>query len=114
MSKVSWFSKENVLGDNVTIANVTEGVGVTHYFQPTAPSPYVLGGVGYSTWILLFECGAKRRRGFGFATGAGYEFSPHWSIEGNLVYGKPTTEERGINVSTNALSVRFTLNYLAY
>ena len=114
MSKVSWFSIENVYGNNVTIANGFGGAGVAYYFKPTGPSPYISGGLGMSTWMLPFEEGADTWVGFGLVVGGGYEFSRHYSIEGNLAWGKPGKEVGGVKASSNALSLMVTINALAY
>ncbi len=113
-NKVSWFSIENVYKDNVTIANGLGGVGVAYYFKPTGPSPYISGGLGLSTWMLPFESDADTWTGFGLVVGGGYEFSPHYSIEGNLVWGEPGKEEGGLKASSNALSLTVTIKALAY
>jgi len=113
-SKVSWFSIENVYGNNVTIANGFGGVGVTYYFQPAAPSPYIQGGVGFSTWSLPFEEGTDTWIGGGLSLGGGYEFSRHWSVEGDLVFGKPGDEVYGIEVYSSTFTIRVTINAVAY
>jgi len=114
MSKVSWFSLENALGDDVTIANGIGGLGVTYFFQSTAPSAFVSGGIGFSSWTAPFEEGAEAWYGIGVSAGAGYEFSPHWYLEGNVCWGKPSTEEYGVDFSTNSLSFKVTLNVIGY
>lgn len=114
MSKVSWFGMENAFGSDVTIANGIGGLGVTYFFQPTAPSAFVSGGIGFSSWMAPFEEGAEAWYGIGVSAGAGYEFTPHWYIEGNVCWGNPSTEEYGIDLSTNSLSAKITLNVIGY
>ncbi|MGB7062071.1 MAG: hypothetical protein WBF13_06920 [Candidatus Zixiibacteriota bacterium] len=114
-SKVSWFGMENAYGNNVTISNGLGAAGVTYWFQPQAPSPFVAGGIGFSTWSLPFEDPAPDSWiGPGFFAGGGYEFSRYWSVEGYLSWGKPKDKEYGIEVSSNALSFMLTLNWLGY
>jgi len=113
-NKVSWFSLENVYGDNVIIVNGVGGVGMTYFFQPVTPSPYIMGGLGLSTWNAPFEEGSEAWYGFGLAVGAGYEFSRHYSIEVNLTWGEPGKEVGGVKASSNALSLMVTINALAY
>lgn len=113
-NKVSWFSLENVLGENVIIVNGVGGVGMTYFFQPVAPSPYILGELGLSIWNAPFEEGSEAWYGFGLAVGAGYEFSRHYSVEVNLTWGKPGKEVGGVKASSNALSLMVTINALAY
>lgn len=112
-SKVSWFGLESVSGD-VTIANGLGALGATYYFKPEAPSLFVAGGIGISTWSAPFESGSDTWIGFGLFAGAGYEFARHFNVELDLLWGKPGDSEFGIDVSTNALSVRVTVNALAY
>ncbi|MEW5993571.1 MAG: hypothetical protein AB1744_04155 [Candidatus Zixiibacteriota bacterium] len=113
-NKVSWFSLENVLGENVTIANGVGGAAVRYYFNLTAPSPYVFGGIGLSTWDAPLEEGSDAWYGFGLMFGGGFEFSPHWSVEGDIMWGKPSKEESGVEASSNAISLRMTFGGLAY
>ena len=114
MTKFSWFGMENALGDDVTIEQGICGLGVTYFFQPTAPSAFVSGGIGVSTWTVPFEVYADAWYGVGVSAGAGYEFAPHWYIEGNVCWGNPSTEESGFDFSTNALSAKLTLNWIGY
>jgi hypothetical protein len=114
-SKVSWFGMENALGNNVTVANGLGAAAVSYWFKPQAPSPFIAGGIGYSTWSLPFEDDPPDTwTGPGFFVGGGYEFSRHWSIEGYLSWGKPKHEEFGIEANSNALSFMLTINALAY
>lgn len=114
MSKISWFGLENAFGDNVTIANGFGGVGATYSFYEGAPSPFLSGGIGFSTWATPFEEGSDTMYGFGIVLGGGYEFSKHWSLGFDLLWGKPSKDEGGGEFSTNALSLKFTINVLAY
>lgn len=114
VNRVSWFSIENVFEEDVTIANSVGLVGVSYYFQQTAPSPYLLGLVGVSMWDAPFESGASSQTGFGIGGGVGWEFSRHWSLEATINWGLPRDKESGIEVKTNAFSVLVTINGLAY
>ncbi len=114
MSKVSWFKLKNSLEDDVTIANGFGGIGVTYSFNSDGPSPFLSGGLGFSTWALPFEQGAETMTGLGVVAGVGYEFARHWSFEFDLMWGQPNTTESGLELTTNALSFKFTLNVLAY
>jgi len=114
ISRASWFSMQNVFEDEVVIANVWNGLGVSYYFQPQAPSPYLTGSFGFSTWSATFESDSEEWYGIGVTGGAGYEFVKHWSVEGVLAYGKPSNEEGGIKVTANSFAFRVTLAYNAY
>jgi hypothetical protein len=114
-SKVSWFGITNVYGNKVTVTNGLGAVAVSYWFNQQAPSPFIAGGLGFSTWSLPFEDNPPDTWiGPGLFAGGGYEFSKHVSIEGYLSWGKPKDEEFGIEVSSNALSLMFTLNVLGY
>lgn len=114
-SKISWFGITNVRGNDVTIANGLGALGVSYWFKLQAPSPFIAGGLGYSTWALPFEDNPPDAwMGFGLFAGGGYEFSRHVSIEGYLSWGKPKHEEFGIEVSSSALSLMLTVNVLGY
>jgi hypothetical protein len=114
-AKVSWFGMENVYGEDVTIANGLEAVALTHLFKPQAPSWFVAGGLGYSTWGLPFEDNPPDTwYGPGLFMGGGYEFSRHWSVEGYLAWGKPNDTEWGVEVSAHTFSIMLTVNVLGY
>lgn len=106
LSKVSWFGMINVYGDKVLITNGIAGAGVTYFFFKDAPSPFLTGGLGYSTWDDWF--------GFGMSIGGGYEFLPHCSVNGDILWGIPGTAESGLEASTNALTLRVTINLCGY
>ena len=114
LNRVSWFSIENVYGDNVIIATGVNGVGCTYYFNPKAPSPLIKAGLGISAWSTPFESNTDYWWGFGFLFGAGYEFSPHWSVEGDVSMGWPSTTDMGITARSNVFSLHVTFNGLAY
>ena len=60
-------------------------------------------GYGFSSLSTPLEQGTEAVTGDGIAIGAGYEFSKHWSVEGNLTMGTP-----------DATALRITVNVLAY
>ncbi len=121
MSKVAWFGysfeyrDEFInLSESYTITNGIGGVAVAYYFNPEGPSPYLTGGLGFSTWDAPFEEDSDGISGSGFALGAGYEFSKHWSLEGNLTWGSPNEEDQGDELGVKTLAVRVTVNVLGY
>jgi hypothetical protein len=114
-SKVSFFGITNVFGNKVTVANGLGALAGCYWFNQQAPSPFVAGGLGFSTWSLPFEENPPDTWiGPGLFAGGGYEFSRHVTIEGYFSWGKPKDEEFGIEASSNALSLMFTLNVLGY
>lgn len=113
--KSSFFGITNALDENVTILNAVGGVGVSYSLNLSAPTPFFTGGIGLATWSLPFEDNAPDTwTGFGFYVGAGYEFARHYSGELDLVYGNPGDSQGGLDASSSALSVRLTINALAY
>jgi len=129
-NRVSWFKMTSLIDcwydpweeqlycseKDVTIAHGIGLVGMSYYFQTEAPTFYLLGSVGVSTWSVPFETDSGDAWvGFGISGGGGYEFTKHWSIEGTLNYGNPsTTDQYGFDATTKAFSVLFTITGLAY
>ena len=118
MSKVAWFGYklefEGEVFQSYTAANGFGGVGVTYYFQPEGPSPYLTAGLGFSTWDAPFEENSDGLSSSGIALGAGYEFSKHWSLEGNFSWGSPNEGNESREIGFRTLAVRVTVNVLGY
>jgi hypothetical protein len=119
-NKISWFASKvyffgESMGEDVTMASGLSALGVTYYFKPEAPSPFIAGGVGLSTLSLPFESHSEIKFGGGLFAGGGYEFTRHFSVELDLIWGKVSDLALfGIGSSTNVLSVTLTVNALAY
>jgi hypothetical protein len=113
-SKVSWFGVNYIPNGSATVANGLSALGMTCYFKPEAPSFFVAGGLGVSTWSTPFESGAETLIGFGLFAGAGYEFSKHMNVEMDLMLGQPNKAKNGIETKYDALSVKLTVNALGY
>lgn len=114
INKVSFFSIENVFGNSVAIASGVGGLGVTYYFSPKAPSAFLASGLVAASWAAPFEEGTEWWFGPGILFGAGYEFSPHWSIGADVAFGWPSDEEFGIKATSNVFSLMVTFNGIAY
>ncbi len=110
MSKVNWFSMDNALGKSVTIANGVGGLGFTYFFRPTDPSPYILGGIGFSSWSAPFESGSEAWYGFGAAGGVGYQFANHLALELSLTFGNPSKTAGGLKFKSYAEGITATIN----
>ena len=108
-NKVTWLSIENVMNEDVIIVNGVGLLGVSYYLKPQTPSLYLTGTLGISTWGDYKEIG-DAWSGFGFGAGVGYEIARYWSVEGNVIYGKPGDSEMGIDVNTDAVGFMLTLN----
>jgi opacity protein-like surface antigen len=112
--KISWFGIDNGYGESVTIADGIHGLGVTHSFRAWVPTWFVTGGLALATWSAPFETNSGTWNGFGFYVGTGYEFSKHYGVEFDVVYGNPGDSEGGFEASTNSTSFKATFNALAY
>ena len=114
-SKVAWFGFTNAYNEDVTVSSGASSIALNYYLNPVSPSTYFSGGIAIATWSLPFEEHAPDPwSGFGIHGGIGYEFSRHFSGEFNLVYGHPGTEESGLKVHANVVSVMLTFNAIAY
>lgn len=113
VNRAAWFSIENIFSQDVTIANSVGLVGISYYFQPTSPSPYLVAVLGISSWDAPFE-DTTAQVGVGLGAGLGYEFARHWSLEATINWGQPSDEDLGVEVETDALSVLLTISGLAY
>jgi hypothetical protein len=81
---MNWHTPISIAGDSyytyLTISGVT-GIGASYYFKPTSPSVYINAGIGMSmrniiaTWVI---------------GGIGYEFTRHWSVECDVMWGNGT------------------------
>ncbi len=122
-SKVAWFADEigilyydyysgdyYVQYEDATFASGIGGLGVSYYFKTSLPSPYVTATIGYSSFGTPFNDNYDGETGFGMAAGFGYEFAPHWSIEGDLSYGKSSNDP----LSTNVVSFKALINVLSF
>lgn len=111
MAKVAWFGSDLLTDDSALTINGVGGVAVAYYLQPAGPAPYFSLGYGFSSWGTPFEVGSPSYYGSGIALGAGYEFSKHWSVEGNITFGSPD-DDTGSSIGTRAF--RLTINVLGY
>jgi hypothetical protein len=102
INSVSWFGYMS----ETLLIGVT-GAGVTKYLSPKGTGFFVSLGAGISFFRSL-TAGGGSFTGFGLIGGIGYEFSKHWSIQGDVLY---TTMESN---QIRSLSVRATVNFLAF
>ena len=117
----SEFGSQDAEIDAMVLTGVA-GLGVSYFLRPTAPSWYLMGQIGYSTWGMPFECCVSTWHGPGYALGVGYEFAPRWSVEGVVTVGSPDGDciyldgevWSADDASVSPVSVRLTLDYLFY
>ena len=93
-------------------------MGGFYYFNPSAASPYVFGGLGWSGWYAPREKNEDSWVGPGFTLGVGYEFSKHFSVQLNMLSTDPSKElgslEAGSGMITEeASTLGFQLNIVA-
>jgi hypothetical protein len=103
---VSWFGIEGL-----TVASGVTNLRVFYFMNPKV---YLTAGPGIAGWSLPFESGAGGYTGGGFVVGSGWEFRPHWLVEGTVMAGRPTDKASGYETETNTSSFLVTFNYLWY
>jgi hypothetical protein len=120
-SNVNWFSLHNVNDENVIISNGNSGIGAFYFFNESrprsfTPSPYVFGGLGWSSWSTPFEQGQNSTSwlGLGATVGVGYEFIQHLGVQLNVFTTDPSAQSGGVNVQSNSIGFQLDLVGLAY
>jgi len=96
----SWFDNEYVY-----VAGMS-GIGATYHVRPTAPSLYFLASVGIADYAAPFTENIDVTTGTGYMFGLGYEFKPHWMIEGTYFISEYDDGD--------VTSPQLTLNYMWY
>jgi opacity protein-like surface antigen len=109
MSKVSWFRVEGLEDDQV-ITNGFGGLGMTYPLRTVARPLALNAGIGFSSWSAPFEGDVDSMYGLGLVLGTEYELSPHWLLDADLMWGRPSQNE----VSLHALGFKLTINHLWY
>lgn len=98
-------------------AHTTFGLlGVSYYFEDQAPSYFVEATIGAG--IIPDEFRSETFGGLGFTLAGGWEFSTHYSLRCDLMFGF-STEGNGSDFlsyggSSSAFSIMLTFNSLAY
>jgi hypothetical protein len=122
-NKVNWFlwksdsGREFLFLTNEGLAlNGIHGIGATRYFKPSAPALYLNGGIGAATWRIrpLNILASESQVGIGVVGGVGYEFEPHWSVEGTFMWSRPHVTEQGVTTTTNSFVITLCLVALSY
>jgi opacity protein-like surface antigen len=122
-AKVAWFQSKvysyyydwnsgDIFEDSEdeTFISSIGGVGMSYYFRPSLPSPYVTATIGYASFGAAFNDDYDAEMGFGMAAGAGFEFAPHWTAEAVVCYGHSSDEP----LSTNATSIKALISVLSF
>lgn len=107
---ITIFSDQHVLFD----------LGASYYLNREAPSYFFDIGFGPSFSSFPYDENDmpkppdKMPAAYGFSIGAGYEFVSHWNAKCDIIWGRSTKTKSGLNNKYEALSLRLTLNFLAY
>lgn len=113
---VSWFSSpvsDGIRTWDATAAVGISGIGATYYFEPTAPSGYMLAAIGGADFSFPFESNVSNSTGGAFMLGGGYEFDRHLMIEATLLATSVTNPTNSYNKMDSA-ALQVTLNYMFY
>jgi len=86
------------------------GIGATYYFQPQAKTWYISATAGLGDLANIDA--STSNTGGAFMLTLGYEFSPHWQIEGSLLSTSIDNDYNDNTIDTS--SVQFLLNYSWY
>lgn len=108
----SWYSAPYTSNGSTRDALYTiglSGIGASYFLSPTAPSVYLLGGLGIGDISAPFE-NVKSETGSAVMLGAGYEFAKHLMIEGTVQ--STSIPSAGLNLRSSSLQL--TINYLFY
>jgi len=101
----SWYTPNDDL-----FASGIMGIGATFYFQPQAETWYISATAGVAD-LTNIDASASDTGG-AFMLTIGYEFSPHWQIEGSLLGSSIDNDYNDNTIDTS--SVQFLLNYSWY
>jgi hypothetical protein len=114
-NKVLWFSFEEPRNNDQLFNQFgATMLGIDYFFRSSAPSPYLLLGVGASVWTpFTAEYESERWLGPALCVGAGFEFSRHWTIELSVLYGHGGGEDY-LRAGRNPFAAMLMLNYLGY
>ena len=82
---------------------------VNYYLKPEGPTFYMGGGLGFSTFTLPFENNSKVDLGFGFYVGSGYEFTRHFAVQLDFMYGMPKEKSGGFEYTFTGFTPRVTV-----
>jgi len=117
MSKVVWVGKDDTvvtdIDESITAVTGVGGVGLTYFLKPEAPSLFISLGVGLGVWSYPFE-DYDPLTGLGITGGFGYEFSPNWSLEASILYGKPSGDDVEWKYTSDFISAGLTINVTGY
>ena len=119
---VTFFKNNYILDDKKwkISSKISEGLGISYYFNETAPSPYIMGGIGESEWDAEkeeFEPDIENSvcvQGYGIAVGGGYEFNRYFSVEGHVTWGNTSKEISETGYKAKFFSINITLNVVGY
>lgn len=112
----SWFSTPVTNGSTTKDAHAVvgiSGIGANYYFEPAAPSGYMLAAVGGSDYAFPFESSITTKKGGAFMLGGGYEFDKHVMFEVTLL-ATSVADPANSNDKIQSSALQFMLNYMFY
>jgi len=112
----SWFSTPVTNGVTTKDAHAVvgiSGIGANYYFEPAAPSGYMLAAVGGSDYAFPFESNITTKKGGALMLGGGYEFDKHVMFEVTLL-ATSVADPANSNDKIQSSALQFTLNYMFY
>ena len=109
-SKVHWFSEEGFSGDDIILTYGLGNVGATYFLKETIESPFVTGGIGFSSLNAPFEEEVEAEFGIGLYIGGGYQFADHFLVQAKLGYGNDLADD----FRSRTLTLGVSVNYLLY
>lgn len=112
----SWFSTPVTNGSTTKDAHAVvgiSGIGANYYFEPAAPSGYMLAAVGGSDYAFPFESSITTKKGGALMLGGGYEFDKHVMFEVTLL-ATSVADPANSNDKIQSSALQFMLNYMFY
>ncbi|MCW8809848.1 MAG: porin family protein [Ignavibacteriaceae bacterium] len=104
-NKVSWWDRNGLYLLGLGAA------AFTLYFDNTSETGwFVSGGIGFSSLAEINFDNSHSGSVFGLFSGAGYEFSKHWTVEVDLLYSNVTVKDNDFDF----FGVLVTINVLAF
>ena len=115
-NQVAWFSMENSLNEDITIADGISVIGGSYFLSSKLndntwhPSPFISAGIGLSSWDAPLEDEDEAWEGKGFFIGLGYEPAKHFRLSLNYFRNNPSFSDGGVTFTTWSNALLFTLS----
>ncbi len=107
-NRALWYSVSSEPGVP-SLVNGMSALGVSYFLEPTAPSAFFSGALGFG--VLTDSEATDSDTGPGFTIGVGFEFSTNWIVEATYMSAK-VFEENDLDVTVSNVAV--TISWFAY